>query len=74
MKTFVVGHIDWMDHELTLERIAATDWPAAVRKHSKFPFADKSCDREAILLDTLDGEGFKQACFDADCMMNWIEV
>lgn len=70
MKTFVVGHIDWFDHNLTLEKITAVDWLGAVQAHSKFPFEAPKDYSEASHAP----ETFKQLCFDCDCMMNWIEI
>ena len=66
MKTFIVGHIDWFNHDLILERISAINWQHAVAAHSKFPWTGT--------VPTTDPETFKQQCFDGDCMMDWIEV
>lgn len=71
-KTFIVGHIDWMDHELLLERITASSWQHAVVQHSHYPFKDPETDAPNMIL--VDEEAFKQECFDCACMMSWIEV
>lgn len=73
MKTFVVGYIDWSDHELTLERIEAPTWQQAVMNHTKFPWRKKD-GQVAEPYRPTEEEAFKQACFDCDCMMSWIEV
>ena len=61
--TWVVGWIDWFDHELVLEQVTASNWQEAVIQHSKFPFP------RCVRLD--NAEEFKERCFDVDCMMNW---
>lgn len=81
-KTFIVGHIDWSDHELILERCCGPTWQDAIIAHSKYPFM--KCDEETgeqieptecePVDPNEDEETFKQKCFDCDCMMSWIEV
>lgn len=68
MKQFIVGHIDWYDHNLTLERVEAKDWREAFTKHSKA--------QELFSSDPVpeDLKAAKQFCFDCDCMMDAIEV
>jgi len=81
MKQFIVGFIDWSNHELILERIEALFWQEAVIKHSKYPYAP-TMQRDLITPNQLASEypevsieeGFRQTCFDCDCMMNWIEI
>jgi len=71
MTTFVVGHINWSENELRLEKIEAQSWQTAVSVHSKFPWKDEA---QGDQPDMSDPEQFKQTCFDCDCMMNWLEV
>lgn len=71
-KTFIVGHIDWFKYDLVLERIEALSWQEAVVQHSHYPFKDSETDAPTMILT--DADVFKQECFDADCMMSWIEV
>ena len=81
MKNFVVGHIDFFNHELTLEKIQAETWQLAVIEHSKYPYkgSDDSpmCRPEGLretYPDMEEDEAFRQACFDCDSMMSWIEI
>lgn len=67
MPLFIVGHIDWFEHELVLEKIEAPDWQHAIALHSKWT-ADNGD------VPNLSPEAFKQHCFDLDSMMSWIEV
>jgi hypothetical protein len=67
MPKYVVGHIDWFDHELTLEIIDAPTWREAWAKHSKFPWTENDG-------PSADLASAQQACFDCDCMMSHIEV
>lgn len=69
-KTWVVGHIEWGNNELILERVEAATWQEAVQKHSLFPFEDEDVE----FMSTISEEDFRQRCFDCDSMMNWIEV
>ena len=72
MKTFVVGHIDWFDHELILEKYEVSSWRIAVALHTKYPFhGDPNLDPPK---ESTTPELFRGQCFDVDCMMNWIEV
>lgn len=68
---FVVGHIDWSENDLRLEKVEAKTWQEAVQKHSKYPWQDEAADDKPSLQNP---EAFKQQCFDCDCMMSWIEV
>lgn len=69
MSKFVVGYIDWFDHNLKLELIEADTWREAVSSHSSFPWKE-----EGYTPNMKDPEAFKHECFDADCMMSWLEL
>lgn len=76
-KQWVVGHINWFDNELTLERITAATWQEAAFLHSKYPFLEEDGKTKTPvdhLPDVRTEEDFRVACFYCDCMMNWIEV
>lgn len=67
MPQFIVGHVDWYDHNLVLEKIEAPTWREAWMKHSKNPFEGVQDINPSI-------EEAKQECFNQDCMMGHIEL
>lgn len=78
---WIVGFIDFFNHELKLERIEAATWQDAVVQHSMYPYkgtenSDEILPQELSLrYEELEPEeSFKQSCFDCDSMMNWIEL
>ena len=83
-RKFVVGHIDWFDHELILELIEAENEMEAVKKHSKvgemdWSIQDKVEDDDgkhkyAERRSCLSLSEMQQVAFDCDCMVNAIEV
>ena len=86
-RKFVVGHIDWFDHELVLELVEAENEVEAVRKHSKVREMDWSVQDTLILVERKEEEDFysdlrpcaslqemQRVAFDCDCMVNAIEV
>jgi hypothetical protein len=73
MKTFVVAYCDWFEHELILEKVQAPDWRGAVSLHSK-SFWTTDPRAEGRILCPENKDEMQQGCWDADCMMNVIEV
>ena len=71
-------------HPATLikqEVIEANTWQEAVLKHSKYPYRgrdeseqDTVADLSKQYPDLEEDEAFKQACFDCDTLIDWIEV
>lgn len=87
MSRFVVGYLNFFDHEMLLQVIEASDWKEAVVKHSKYPYAPQlpvgefvgspveTPEELSAKYPELQPEAaFHQCCFDCDCMMNWVEV
>ena len=66
MKSYVVGHIDFFNNELVLERIEANTWQEALAAHSKCE------DMFDPMPDTL--EDAKEAAFDQDAMIAVLEL
>lgn len=52
-KRFVVGYIDWYNHELKLQVFEADTWQDAVVQHENYPFliADSSEDGPAKFIE-----------------------
>ena len=80
-KRFVVTVGCLFDNVLTQEVIEANTWQEAVLKHSKYPYRGKDENEQDKVADLAkqypnpeEDEAFKQACFDCDTLIDWIEV
>jgi hypothetical protein len=73
MSKFAVAHINWYDHDLTIEIVEAETWHEALFKHTEWePHYDVF--EDLINQGNFNMEEWKQLAFDIDAMFDVVEI